>query len=147
MNDGYDQIADTNKWNVAVFWNVFETSVNSLRPSDACMRRYTNHHWLRKWLVDWTAPSHYLNQCWDIVHWTLRNQLQWIFNRNSNIFIDKNMLENVVCHMLLGSSRPQCVKSEPIQLSWVSKDVIYFVPKKNFQLKSYTLSTPVFHPF
>ena len=39
MNDAYDQIADTKKWNVAVFWNVFETSVNSLRPSDACMRR------------------------------------------------------------------------------------------------------------
>ena len=26
----------------------------------------------------WTAPSHYLNQCWNIVNWTLMNKLQWI---------------------------------------------------------------------
>ena len=25
----------------------------------------------------WTAPSHYLNQCWNIVNWTLGNKLQW----------------------------------------------------------------------
>ena len=24
-------------------------------------------------------PSHYLNQCWNIVHWTLRNKIQCIF--------------------------------------------------------------------
>ena len=27
---------------------------------------------------------HYLNQCWNIVNWTLRNKLQWNNNRNSN---------------------------------------------------------------
>ena len=32
-------------------------------------------------LVAWPAPSHYLNQCWNIVNWTLRNKLQWNFNR------------------------------------------------------------------
>ena len=37
------------------------------------------------------APSHYLNQCWNIVHWILRNTLQWNFNSNSIIFILKNM--------------------------------------------------------
>ena len=31
------------------------------------------------------APSHYLNQCWDIVNWTIRNKLQWNFYWNSNI--------------------------------------------------------------
>ena len=25
----------------------------------------------------WPAPSHYLNQCWNIVTWTLGNKLQW----------------------------------------------------------------------
>ena len=30
---------------------------------------------LRGTLVAWTAPSHYLNQCWNIVNWTLRNKL------------------------------------------------------------------------
>ena len=39
-----------------------------------------------KWLVAWPAPSHYLNQYWNIVDWTLRSKLQWNFNRNPNIF-------------------------------------------------------------
>ena len=75
--------------------------VNSLRPSKAYMRRYTNHHWFRWWLVTWTAPSHYLNHCWNIVNWTLGNKLQWNFNLNSNIFIQEIHLkiENVVCEM------------------------------------------------
>ena len=37
----------------------------------------------------YTKPSHYVNQCWIIVNWTLRNKLQWNLNRNSNIFIEK----------------------------------------------------------
>ena len=28
------------------------------------------------------APSHYLNQCWNIVDWTLSNKLKWNLNRN-----------------------------------------------------------------
>ena len=56
-------------------------------------------HWFRKWLVAWTAPSQYLNQCWNIVNWNLRNKPQWNFNRNSNISIQENAFENVVCEM------------------------------------------------
>ena len=83
--------------------------INSLRPSDAYMRQETNHHWFRKWLVAWPAPSHYLNQCWIIVNSTLRNKLQWNFNRNQYIFIEGNALENVVCKMASISSRRQWV--------------------------------------
>ena len=61
-------------------------------------------------IVSLSAPSHYLNQCWYIVNWTLRNKLQWNFNRNSNIFFQKNALENVVCLIASISSRPQWVK-------------------------------------
>ena len=82
---------------------------NSLRPSDAYMRRKSNHHWFRWWLVAWSAPNHYLNQCWNIVNWTLRNKIQWNSNRNPNIFIQENALENVVCEMASISSRPQCI--------------------------------------
>ena len=57
------------------------------------------------------APSHYLNQCWNIVNWNLRNKLQWKFGQNSNIFIQENALENVVCEMSSILSQPQCVKS------------------------------------
>ena len=49
---------------------------------------------------------------WNIVNWTLRNKFQWNFNRNSNIFIQENALENVICEMASILSRPQCVKWE-----------------------------------
>ena len=83
--------------------------INSLRPSDAYVRQESNHHWFRQRLVAWTAPSHYLNQCWNIVHWTLRNKLQWNLNRNSYIFIHENAFENVVWKMAAILSRPQSV--------------------------------------
>ena len=47
----------------------------------------SGHHWFRKWLVAYSAPSHYLNQWWVIVNWTLRNKLQWNFNQNIKLFI------------------------------------------------------------
>ena len=50
------------------------------------------------------------DQCWNIINWTLGNKLQWNFNRNSNIFIYENALENVVCEMASILPRPQCVK-------------------------------------
>ena len=59
-------------------------------------------------------PSHYLNQYWNVANWTLKNKLQWIFNRNSNIFIQENALENVVWKIAAILSR--CAKttnSEP----------------------------------
>ena len=55
------------------------------------------------------APSHYQKQWWNIVNWTLRNKLQWNFNRNSYIFIQENAFENVVWKMAAILSRPQCV--------------------------------------
>ena len=103
------------------------TFFNPLRPSDAYMRRYTNHHWFRKWLVAWTAPSHYLNHCWNIVNWALRNKFQWNFNRNSNIFIQENALENVVCEMASILFRPQCVNS-----SITSLHSIHIIAIKSF---------------
>ena len=73
------------------------------------MRRYSNQHWFRWWLVAWTAPSHYLNQCLSIINWTLRNKFQWNFNQNSSIFIQENAFENFVCEMASILSRRQCV--------------------------------------
>ena len=61
-------------------------------------------------------PSHYLNQCWNIINWTLRNKLQWNFNPNANIFIQENPLENVVRKKAAILSRPQCVNMP----QWVS---------------------------
>ena len=50
-----------------------------------------------------------LNQCWNIVNWTLRNKRQWNFDRNSTIFTEENMFENVFCEMMSILSQPQCV--------------------------------------
>ena len=83
------------------------TPVNSLRQRDAYMRRETNH--LLIMACGLTVPSHYLNQWWSIVNWTLRNKLQWNFNRNLNIVIHENAFENVVCEMAAMLYRPQCV--------------------------------------
>ena len=58
----------------------------------------------------WSAPSHYLNQCWDIVNWTLRNKLQWNINQNSYIFIQENAFERVISEMSAILSQPSCVK-------------------------------------
>ena len=55
-------------------------------------------------------PSHYLNQCWNIVNWTLMNKPKWNLNRNSYIFWMKMCIWK--CHVENGGllSQPQCVK-------------------------------------
>ena len=58
----------------------------------------------------WQAPSHYLNQWWNIGSWTLGNKLQWNLYRNLYIFIQENAFENVVMKLSSILSRPQCVK-------------------------------------
>ena len=68
-----------------------------------------HHHWLKQWLVTWSAPSHYLNQCWNIFNWTLRNKFRWNLNQNSYIFIQENAFENVVWEMAAIFSQPQYV--------------------------------------
>ena len=56
----------------------------------------SDQHWFRQWLVAYSAPNHYLNQCWVFVNWSLRNKLQWNFNQNANLLIHKNVTENIV---------------------------------------------------
>ena len=75
-------------------------SINSLRRSDTYISQLTNHHLFRWWLVTCSAPSHYLNQCWNIVNRTPRNKLPWIFYQKSCIFIQENAFENVVWKMV-----------------------------------------------
>ena len=40
-----------------------------------------------------TKPSHYLNQCWNIINWSLGDKLQRNFIQNSYIFIQENAFE------------------------------------------------------
>ena len=64
-----------------------------------------------KQLIAYSAPSHYLNQCWIIVNWTLRNKLQWHFNQNTKLYIHKNASENTVCEMAVILSRGRWVNA------------------------------------
>ena len=66
-----------------------------------------------------------MNQCWNVVNWSIRNKLHWNFNRNSNILIQENALQNVVCQMASILSRPQCVNTSPLvphicSVNWVN---------------------------
>ena len=49
--------------------------------------------------MPWSVPNHYLNQCLNIVKWTIGNKLQWNLNKKMYIFhskksISKYHLEN-----------------------------------------------------
>ena len=99
----------------------YDVIINSLRPSDAYMRQLTNQHWFRQWLGAWSAPSHYLKKCWNIVNWTLRNKLQGDFNRNSDIFFQENAIECVFWEMAAILSRPQCVQCVNKTLTYWSR--------------------------
>ena len=61
-------------------------------------------------LVAWPALSHYLNQCWNIVNWTIGNKLQWNLNPNLYIFIQENAFEIVIRKLVAILSQPHCVK-------------------------------------
>ena len=41
----------------------------------------SGQHLIRKWLVACSAPSNYMDLCWRIVNWTLRNKLQRKLNK------------------------------------------------------------------
>ena len=72
---------------------ITEVIINSSPPSAPYMRKWTGPSLVQAY----SAPSHYLNQCWIIVNWTPGNKFQWNLNRNYIIFIQENAFENVVC--------------------------------------------------
>ena len=55
------------------------------------------------------SPSHYLNQCWNVVNSKLK-KFQWDLKQSSYIFIHKNACENIVWKMAAILSRPQYAK-------------------------------------
>ena len=60
-----------------------------------------------------------LEYCW----FNGRNKPQWNFKRNSYIFIQENVFENVVCKMASILSRPQCVNTlsltHNVVMTWI----------------------------
>ena len=52
-------------------------------------------------------PSHYLNQYWNFVNWTLGNKLQWNFNQNWYICIQEIALDYFILKNGQNLSRSQ----------------------------------------
>ena len=69
-------------------------------------------------------PSHYLNQCWVNVNWSLRNKLQWNLNQNKKLFIQENAFEIIVCqngsHVVQGEVSYTLCIHECSHTVWVS---------------------------
>ena len=72
----------------------FENSYHSLRPGEL------GHHWIRQWRVACLVPSHYLNQCWNIMKYTVGRYFNGIPFKIQK-FSSKNAFENVVSKMLV----------------------------------------------
>ena len=103
---------------VEPWWNLFNSS-----PPFAYICQWTRsalgHRW---WLVVCLAPSHYLNQYWFIVNWTLRNKLHWNFNQNSIFSLKKMHLEMSSAKVAAILSRGRWLNPFCIYMSvnWVS---------------------------
>ena len=83
----------------------------------------SNHHCFRQWLVAWPTPSHYLNQCWNIVNWTLDN---WTNFNDILIKIQQFSFKKIRSKMLSGKWRPFCLGlNELIGLVLTMKSRVY----------------------
>ena len=78
------------------------------RVTHICVSKPVNYPSLLQ-IMDCRLASHYLNQCWNIVNWTIGNKPQWNFSLNSGIFIEENAFQSVVCDVAAILSRPQYV--------------------------------------
>ena len=109
--------------------------VNSLRRSDAYMRRWTKQHWFRQWLFAWSVPSNCLNQCWNTVNWTITSRTNF-----SEILIEILTFSFKKMHLKVPSAkwRPFCLGLS-VTLWYTSKQVIYI----HIYHKWSFLSTPV----
>ena len=65
-------------------------------------------HWL--WLVAWTAQTHYLHQCWNIVNWPLRTNFSEFLIEIDIFSFDIMRLKISVWEMAAIFSRPRSVK-------------------------------------
>ena len=104
---------------VPVPWTVFQL-ISPIGPH-ICVSE-SGQHWFRWWRVAYSAPSHYLNQCWVIVTWTLRNKRRWNFNQNTKRFVHENASENVVFEMAAILSRGRRVNPCPVEFILENRD-------------------------
>ena len=104
--------------NVAIV-STWKESLNSVYPGDAmiCQRStlfQITISWkptALPWLVACSVPSHYLDQCWLIVNWTLRNKLHRNSNKSTQLSFMKMSLKMLFAKW--------CPRGRWVNLRWV----------------------------
>ena len=87
--------------------------------------RESGRRWFRQWLVAYSAPNHYLNQCRIIVNWTLSNKFQWSFSQNTKLFFTKMYLKVSTAKWRPFYRGEDELISKGIRISW------YAIPASN----------------
>ena len=64
-------------------------------------------------------PSHYLNQCWNIVNWTIVNKLQWNLNRKFIYFHWRKCLWKCCLDVCTWWALHASFKSNKLDLEWI----------------------------
>ena len=78
---------------------------SKLHIPDPLLSEFTN----KRWRIECSAPSHYLNQCRLTIDWNPRNKIQWYSNQNEAVFIrEKNSCKNVANKMMANVSVSPC---------------------------------------
>ena len=96
-------------------------------------------HWFRYWLADYSAPSHNLNQCWNIINWIFLNRIPWNLNRKSYISIQENASEYIVYEIAVILSKKWWVK---LTRRWaLLKNIVY---GEGIQCKLYSICNAVY---
>ena len=107
-----------------------------VKTNGAFMRHWTrDHHWFQI-MAYCSTPSHFLNQCWFIANWTIRENIQANFNRNH--WKDKTRLQN-------GGTLPKChhFADEFYLFTTVLSETLQQVKDKYIALGKITSSTTV----
>ena len=68
---------------LALVYGLFPVLTHRGQETLICVTK-GGHQWFGYWLGAKQAPSHYLNQCWITVNWTLANISQWNFDNFNN---------------------------------------------------------------
>ena len=98
-------------------------------------RSESHQHWFRYWLAPYSATSHYLNQYWFIVNWTLRNKHQCNLNKNTKLLFTK-------MHLKISSAkyRPFCPGGDELNVSIIYRFNILWSIAQNVRLIMSTLN-------
>ena len=88
ITDGkHTAISELHKHSGTTCW-LYDVLIHQGLPMHICISQQA-HHWFMESIVNChictTAPCHYLKQCWLIVNWTLRNNLQWNLSQWVNV--------------------------------------------------------------